>query len=246
MQTDDMTADDPRTADEIEPRAGTITINWAASQDASPPITYRVYRDRGPRRSAAPRRRASPTRLVPGSSHTYVVDAVDRLKNPPSAKSPPSDPITVSALSGDLLGRLHVLQASRRGPWNDRTWPSMWGSAGLPRRARRLKPVSRPAFAYKLLPTTLEHGVHEHERQRDVTGFRPARSCSGCGRAANGPIARVYLSSTGLSCRSGPTSTAAREELGGGTVDRVARHRAVRHGRSVRVVGPVPRRRSRS
>ena len=27
---------------------GTITIDWAASQDASPPITYRVYRDGGP------------------------------------------------------------------------------------------------------------------------------------------------------------------------------------------------------
>ena len=27
------------------PSSGTIAINWAASTDVSPPITYRVYRD---------------------------------------------------------------------------------------------------------------------------------------------------------------------------------------------------------
>ena len=43
------------------PAAGTITINWAASTDASPPITYSVYRDGHPRLSGPRRPRASPT-----------------------------------------------------------------------------------------------------------------------------------------------------------------------------------------
>ena len=60
------------------PSVGTIQIAWSASTDASPPITYRVYRDGG---SDAVGSTTSTTftdpGLTPGTTHTYTVDAVD-------------------------------------------------------------------------------------------------------------------------------------------------------------------------
>lgn len=79
---------------------GTIQIGWAASTDASPPITYRVYRDGG----ATPIGSTTDTTytdtgLAPGSSHTYRVDAVDAVDNA-SPLSPASAPITVMSTGG--------------------------------------------------------------------------------------------------------------------------------------------------
>ena len=42
------------------------------------------------------------------------------------------------------------------------------------------------------------HGLHERERERHLTGHRPAAVLLRLRTAANGPIARVYLSSTGI------------------------------------------------
>ena len=100
--------------------------------------------------------------------------------------------------------------------------------------------VSGQAFAYELLPTTLDTVC----MSANVNATSPGTGLPVLLRlrtAANGPIARLYLSSTGI------LSVEIRrlrcsEELGGGAGDRLARHPAVRHGRGVRVVGPLPRR----
>jgi hypothetical protein len=86
------------------PGTGIITIGWAASTDASPPITYTVFRDGN---SIGTTTNTSftdndPVNLTGGSQHTYTVQAVDSLNNPPSAMSQSSDPITVvSAIFAD-------------------------------------------------------------------------------------------------------------------------------------------------
>ena len=71
----------------------TISISWSPSSDASA-ITYRVYRDGG----TSPIGETAGTNwtdtgLVPGSTHTYTVEAIDAFGNE-SELSPASDPIT--------------------------------------------------------------------------------------------------------------------------------------------------------
>jgi PKD repeat protein len=79
------------------PSPGTIQISWAASTDASPPITYRVYRDGGAAVIGTTSATSfSDTGLTNGSTHTYAVDAVDAASNA-SARSPSSASITVSS-----------------------------------------------------------------------------------------------------------------------------------------------------
>ena len=78
------------------PTTSTIQISWAASTDASPPITYRIYRDGGATSVGSTTTTSfTDTGLVAGSSHTYTVDAVDAGNNA-SNKSPASAPIVVS------------------------------------------------------------------------------------------------------------------------------------------------------
>ncbi|MBI5090257.1 MAG: hypothetical protein HZB15_15735, partial [Actinobacteria bacterium] len=77
------------------PAAGQVQISWTASTDASPPITYRVYRDGGATSIGSTTTTSFiDSGLAGGSSHTYTVDAVDSLNNA-SAKSQASLSITV-------------------------------------------------------------------------------------------------------------------------------------------------------
>ena len=83
---------------------GAVAIQWTASQDASPPITYRIYRDHaGTPIATTSTTSFTETGLVPGSSHVYAVDAVDSLNNPPSTQSPWSSPIVVMASTSALV-----------------------------------------------------------------------------------------------------------------------------------------------
>ena len=83
---------------------GAVAIQWTASQDASPPITYRIYRDHvGAPIATTSTTSFTETGLVPGSSHVYAVDAVDSLNNPPSTQSPWSSPIVVMASTSTLV-----------------------------------------------------------------------------------------------------------------------------------------------
>ena len=98
--------------------------------------------------------------------------------------------------------------------------------------------VAAPAFAYKLLPTTLNTvcmSMNVNATSLGAGYVSPLRLRT----AANGPIVRVFTTSAGIlwvqvRCLGGPT------ELRRRPGDRVARHRAVRHGRNVRIVGPLP------
>ena len=218
---------------------GTITIDWAASQDASPPVTYRVYRDGGSTAIGSTTATSfTDTGLAPGSSHTYAVDAVDSLNNPASAKSQPSASITVSALSAIFSDTFASASFAAWTGTTNMTIDPGTGRAAPP--SAKAQAVSGQAFAYELLPTTLDTVC----MSANVNATSPGTGLPVLLRlrtAANGPIARVYLSSTGiLSVRSDVSGCS--EELGGGAGDRVARHPAVRHGRGVRVVGPLPRR----
>jgi hypothetical protein len=94
----------PGTPTGSSPTPGTISIQWAPSADASPPITYRVYRDHGSSPIGTTTSTAfSESGLASGSSHVYAVDAVDSLNNPPSPLSPWSDPIVVMGSSSTAL-----------------------------------------------------------------------------------------------------------------------------------------------
>ena len=83
---------------------GAVAIQWVPSQDASPPITYRIYRDHvGAPIATSTTTSFTEAGLVPGSSHIYAVDAVDSLNNPPSTQGPWSSPIVVMASASTLL-----------------------------------------------------------------------------------------------------------------------------------------------
>jgi len=77
-----------------------IQIQWTASTDASPPITYRVYRNGNATPIGSTTETSfTDTGLAAGSSHTYRVDAADALNNV-SPMSPASALITVQSSPG--------------------------------------------------------------------------------------------------------------------------------------------------
>ena len=100
--------------------------------------------------------------------------------------------------------------------------------------------VSGQAFAYELLPTTLDTVC----MSANVNATSPGTGLPVAAPAADG---RERPDRPGLPVVHGdPVGQIRRlrrpEELGCRAGDRVARHPAVRHGRGVRVVGPLPRR----
>ena len=85
------------------PVAGSISISWAGSTDASPPITYRIYRDGGQTVIGSTTNTSfTDNGLTPGTSHTYRVDATDAIGNV-SQMSVASAPITVSSSSSAIF-----------------------------------------------------------------------------------------------------------------------------------------------
>ncbi len=79
------------------PSTSSIQISWAASTDASPPITYRVYRDGNSTPVGSTTDTSfTDTGLASGSTHTYSVDAVDAVNNV-SQMSQASASITVGS-----------------------------------------------------------------------------------------------------------------------------------------------------
>ncbi len=126
------------------PSAGTIQISWTASTDASPPITYRIYRDGNPTSIG---QTTSLTfmdpGLTPGTSHTYTVDAVDAVPNPPSTMSRPRP------RSWSRVPRRTPPRRPSRGSPRDRARPPARSrSAGRrPRTPRRRSPTGSTATA---------------------------------------------------------------------------------------------------
>ena len=187
------------------PASGTIQLSWSASTDASPPITYRIYRDGNPTSIGSTTSTTySDPGLTPGSSHTYTVDAVDSFDNP-SLMSPVSASILVSGgatppifsddfTSGNFLN------------WTAFTRMTIDNATGSPTApSARAQATAQSAFAYRDLtsPTStacLSVNVNLVSGS-NVDLFR-LRS------AGNGPIVKVFVATNGtLQIRSDFAST---------------------------------------
>ena len=188
------------------------------------------------RRSGARRRRASPTPVSFPGRRTPTWSTRSTPQQPAELEEPIVGPDPVSALT-----TVFTDDFSSAGFTN---WTGVTGLTIDPGTGRVAPPsakaqaVAAPAFAYKLLPSDAQHGLHEHERERDVARHR-LRSLLRLRTAANGPIARVFTASAGILWLKSDVS-AAQTELRRRPGDRVARHRAVRHGRNIRFVGSLP------
>ena len=181
------------------PATGTITINWPASTDASPPITYRIYRDGtqvGTTTSSTSFTDTDPVNLTAGSSHTYTVDAIDSLNNPPSQMSPTSDPIVVAATppvvfsddfsSGDFSNWTGVTRLTIDNSTGGVAPPSARGAVS-----------AQTAFAYKTLSSPLNTicvsaNVNVAVRDAGSTTLLMLRT------PGNGPIVRVFVDPNGI------------------------------------------------
>jgi chitodextrinase len=177
----------------LSPSPGTISLSWAGSFDDSPPVTYRIYRDGDPTPVGETTATSfSDTGLAQGSTHTYTVGAVDAASNV-SAISPASDPVLVSSeaifaddfSTGDLSRWTGVTRI---------TVDATQGSAATP--SAQGNPAGQSAFAYKDLGTTSGSGclsvnVNAASLAGSTDLFRLRT-------AAGGPIAKVYLSASGV------------------------------------------------
>jgi chitodextrinase len=170
------------------PSPGIISIAWAASQDASPPITYTVHRD-GSSVGTTTALSFTDTGLTPGTQHTYTVDAVDSLDNGPSPMSPASDPITVATASAVFSDDFASGDFSN---WTGVTRLTIdTGSGGVAPPSARLAVSGQSAFAYKNLPSTLSSictSVNVNAASLGPNSPTLLRLRT----AANGPIVRVY------------------------------------------------------
>jgi hypothetical protein len=188
------------------PSAGAISINWTASTDASPPITYRIYRDGNPTVIGFGTSTSfTDTGLIPGSQHTYTIDAVDGVNNPPSLSSPASDQITVATPS--------VIFSDSFASGNFSNWTSVTrltidnGSGGVAPPSARAAVNAQIAFAYKNLPSTLSAICMS--TKVNVPSLDPsATTLLRLRTSANGPIVRVFANPSGiLYVRSDASST---------------------------------------
>jgi hypothetical protein len=175
--------------------AGKIALNWAASSDASPPITYRVYRDGG---SASIGQTTSTTftdsGLAPGSTHTYTVDATDAVGNV-SAKSAPSAPITVSSSSAIFTDDFSSGSFANWTGATRLTIDASRGAVAVP--SARGNPSAQSAFAYKNLGTGLNStclSVNVNLATQTTTGVDLFRLRT----ATDGPIAKAFVTTSGL------------------------------------------------
>jgi hypothetical protein len=173
---------------------GTITVNWPASTDASPPITYRVYRDGGSTAiGQTTTTTLTDTGLAPGSTHTYAVDAVDAVNNA-SAKSAWSDPITVR--SGAVFS--DDFSSGGFGNWSGVTRLTIDPSQGsLAPPSARGAPSGVSAFAYKTLPSTYTTACMS-ERVNVAALGGTGVDLLRLRTAGNGPIAKAFVNASGV------------------------------------------------
>ena len=178
------------------PAPGSITIGWSASLDASPPITYRVYRDGdlstpvGTTTSTT----FTDTGLAPASQHTYTIGAADTLGNGPTF-GPASDPITVASASAAFSDDF---SSGTFSSWSGVTRLTIdQGTGGAAPPSAKAQTVSQSAFAFANLSTTvstvcMSQNVNATSRDPSATTLLRLRT------AANGPIARVFVNAGGI------------------------------------------------
>ena len=132
--------------------AQSINLSWGASDDdVSTNIAYHVLRDGTDIGSVSSASTTTvgftDTGLAPGSTHTYVVVAVDGSNNP-SAPSDPSDQITV--ISGPPVIFSDDFSSGTFSKWATVARPSINGAVGSP--SERQGTGSHERFAYATLP----------------------------------------------------------------------------------------------
>ena len=176
------------------PGTGTITINWAASQDASPPITYRVYRDTDLVNPITTTTSTSftDTNLASGSQHTYTVDAIDKFNNGPTV-GPTSDPITVtSSIFADDFS------SGGFSNWTTATRMTIdAGSGGVAPPSAMAQTSAQTGFAFKNLATTYSSmcmSANVNVAARDAASTTLFRFRT----AANGALAKVFINANGI------------------------------------------------
>jgi chitodextrinase len=174
------------------PSAGAIQIAWAASTDASPPITYRIYRDADPIPvGETTATMFMDTGLTPGASHTYTVDAVDSLDNP-SLMSPASASILVS---GGATPPIFEDDFSSFASWVSVTRLTIDNTVGSPAApSARAQVTSQSAFAYRDLgTTTMTPCLSVNVNLSSGTGVDLFRLRT----AGNGAVVKVFVHTTG-------------------------------------------------
>jgi hypothetical protein len=176
--------------------SGSVTISWSGSTDASPPITYRVYRDGG----SSPIGSTTTTSftdsgLTPGSSHTYAVDASDRFGNV-SPKGLLSDPIGVSSTSVIFADDFSSGTFSSWTGVTNLTVDSTMGGGAPP--SARANPSGQLAYAYRNLASPVS-GLTCVSARISVTNLGTGSPVLMRLRTTgNGPVARTYLDGSGV------------------------------------------------
>jgi hypothetical protein len=183
----------PGTPTGTSPSNGTIQINWTASTDASPPITYRVYRDGNPASIGGGTATSfTDPGLTPGTSHTYTVDAVDSLNNP-SAMSGASASIVVT---GGPPAPIFAddFSSGNLSAWTQVTRTTIDNTIGSPAPpSARVNVTNQTAFAAKDTGTTTMtpcFSVNVNVQSGTSVDLFRLRT------AANGPIIKVYVAAT--------------------------------------------------
>ncbi len=175
--------------------ATSIGFSWAASSDASPPITYRIYRDG----DIAPIGFTTissyvDTGLLQGSSHTYTVDAVDAANNE-SAMSARSDPITAQPPPAGVFA--DGFDSGNFSKWTSNTRMTIDNSqGGTAAPSARASTNSQTAFAYKDLPSALSSvcmSANILVTSPGTLGLDLLRLRS----PGNGPAAKAFRTATG-------------------------------------------------
>jgi hypothetical protein len=180
------------------PSAGTITINWAASTDASPPITYRIYRDGDLSNQIGTTTSTTFTDtgpgLTPGSQHTYTVGALDKFGNGPTLGLT-SDPITVTSGSTIFADDFSSGNFSN---WSGVTNLSIDNSkGGVAPPSALAQTNAQSAFAFKNLAATYPSICMS--ARVNVASLDPSSTTLFRLRTAgNGPITRVFANANGI------------------------------------------------
>ena len=178
------------------PSTGTITINWAASTDASPPITYRIYRDSDLNNQIGTTTSTTFTDtgpgLTPGSQHTYTIAALDKFNNGPTF-GPMSDPITVTgAIFADDFATGNFSK------WTGVTNLTIDNSKGGVAPPSALAQTSaQTAFAFKNLAATYP-SICMSARVNATTLDASSTTLFRLRTAANGPLVRVFANASGV------------------------------------------------
>ena len=179
------------------PAAGQITISWAASTDASPPITYRVYRDGGTSPVFTTQNTTfTDLGLTGGTSHFYEVDAQDSATPVnTSTKSLASDPILVQSGSSAIFA--DEFSSNDFSNWTSATRLTIDGGTGSPAApSARAQVTAQSAFATKTLTGTFSQ-VCMSTNVNVTTQGGTAIDLLRLRTAANGPVAKVYLNASG-------------------------------------------------